>query len=188
MVEGNGLAMNPAGRAHRVWAVTALVLALATASSPAALATAGASRRASVYRGRLGPHGRIQLDIAGAHARLDFTARCKDEGPNALGEELVGSYPPRATEPSFEPVSGNVRRGRVAIDVEQPGESKDEARGAPTAHVRLHAKVTPERVSGEFSMDVEAGASLFDEPGPAEHCKTPELAFTAARIRVGGGE
>jgi hypothetical protein len=96
------------------------------------------------------------------------------------GTELIGTYPPEATEPSFEPVSGHVRAGGVTLDVEQPGESKDEARGSPTAHVELQARTTSRRVAGDFSLDVQEGASLFNEPEPSEHCKTPTIAFTAA--------
>jgi hypothetical protein len=99
------------------------------------------------------------------------------------GSELIGTYPPEATEPSFEPVSGHVHAGSMTLDVEQPGESKDEARGSPTAHIELRARATSRRVEGVFSLDVEEGASLFDEPEPSEHCKTPRIAFTAALAR-----
>jgi hypothetical protein len=96
------------------------------------------------------------------------------------GSELIGTYPPEATEPSFEPVSGHVHAGKLTVEVEQPGESKDEARGSPTAHVELHARTTSRRVKGVFSLDLEEGASLFNEPGPSQHCRTPSIAFTAA--------
>jgi hypothetical protein len=100
------------------------------------------------------------------------------------GSELIGTYPPEATEPSFEPVSGHVHAGSLTVEVEQPGESKDEARGSPTAHVELHARTTSRRVRGVFFMDVEEGPSLFNEPGPSEHCSTPSIAFTAALARA----
>ena len=130
----------------------------------AAIARGQANHHVAVYRGKLGPHGRIQLDIAGSRARVYFTVQCREEG-RAVGHALVGTYPPEATEPYFEPVSGYLRSGRVAIDVEQPGESKDEARAAPTAHVRLHARSRSTHVSGIFSMDVEeGGTNVFGEP------------------------
>ena len=133
-----------------------------------------------MYRGKLGPHGRIQLDLAGSRATVYFTARCRWQGPRVTGNALIGTYPPEATEPSFEPVSGHIRAGSLALDSEQPGESNDEARGSPTAHIELHARATSRRVRGTFSLDVEEGPSLFDEPEASEHCKTPSIAFTAA--------
>jgi len=165
----------------RVASGVVLLLLLSTiAATPAAGASARASRDTTVYRGKLGPHGRIRLDLAGSRATVYFTARCKWQGPSMSGSELIGTYPPAATEPTFEPVSGRVHAGSVTLDVEQPGESKDEARGSPTAHVELHARATPRHVTGVFSLDVEEGASLFNEPGPNEHCKSPSIAFTAA--------
>jgi hypothetical protein len=137
-----------------------------------------------VYRGKLGPHGRIQLDLSGSRATVYFTARCRWQGPRVIGNSLIGTYPPNATEPSFEPVSGRLHAGSVTVDSEQPGESNDEARGSPTAHIELDARATSSRVRGSFSLDVEEGPSLFDEPEPSEHCKTPSIAFTAALARV----
>jgi hypothetical protein len=149
-------------------------------ATPAAVASARVSRHTSVYRGKLGSHGRIQLDVAGSRATVYFTARCRWQGPGMSGSELIGTYPPEATEPTFEPVPGHVHAGSLTVEVEQPGESKDEARGSPTAHVELHARTMPRRVKGVFSLDVEEGASLFNEPGPSEHCRTPRITFTAA--------
>src|ERR1039457_3910867 len=56
--------------------------------------------------------------------------------------------------------SGLTPPGRVSIDEEEFGESHDESSGAPTAHVKLRALVTPHRVKGVFSVDVSGGASL----------------------------
>jgi hypothetical protein len=149
-------------------------------ATPVSVASAHASRQTSVYRGKLGPHGRIQLDVAGTRATLYFTARCKWQGPNMAGSALIGTYPPAATEPSFEPVSGRLHAGSVTLDAEQPGESTDEARGSPTAHIKLRARITSRHAKGVLSLDVEEGASVFDEPEPSEHCTTPSIAFTAA--------
>jgi hypothetical protein len=156
----------------------------ATAAPPVAGAPARTSSHTSVYRGKLGPHGRIQLDLAGSRVTVYFTARCRWQGPRVTGSALIGTYPPDATEPSFEPVSGHVRGGSVTLNSEQPGESTDEARGSPTAHVELHARATSRRVRGTFSLDVAEGPSLFDEPEASEHCTTPSIAFMAALTRA----
>lgn len=149
-----------------------------------AAAPARASSHTSVYRGKLGPHGRIQLDLDGSRATVYFTARCRWQGPRVTGTDLIGTYPPDATEPSFEPVPGQVRAGILTLDSEQPGESNNEARDSPTAHIELHARATSRRVRGTFSLDVQEGPSLFDEPEASEHCKTPSIAFTAPLARA----
>jgi hypothetical protein len=176
-------------QSHLNYATVAATLALVLAMSGGALAVtvpAEASPHAVIYRGKLGRHGRIRIDVLGSRSRVYFDASCKGEGREPQVEE-VGTYPPSpATDPSFEPFggAGSVHAGRVSIDEEEFGESHDESSGAPTAHVKLRALVTPHRVKGVFSVDVSGGASLFPSgpaPEPVEHCKSGNVAFTATR-------
>jgi hypothetical protein len=161
----------------RVCVVTSLLLCTGALCSP----SAEAAQHVQVYTGRVGGHGSIRIDVKRGRARVYFNVSCQ----SAQGgqPELLSTGEGVQGPGNISPLSGHVRRGRLAIKRAEEVEEHDEAAaGNPEVSIVFSAHVTSGRVSGQIALQQSEVAGLGLDPSlsiPA--CTTGILDFVARR-------
>lgn len=159
-------------RAVSVGFVAVKLLAAVTAALVAA-SVADASTHPLVYKGRLGRHGTMEIDIARSRATVYFFAPCQgqDVGTNAADSGGVSYDPPR----------GRVRAGHLRIASNETGFSHDEGSSSPPARIRIKAVVASDHITGTFRLDQGAGSSVANGSAGISGCSTGKIRFMIRR-------
>jgi hypothetical protein len=145
---------------------------------------AGARGSVRVYRGPLGKHGAIRIDLADSRARIYFAIPCVTAGSGAT-EQVVTSPPPgrdSLEDGSVEPIQGRVRGGRLSIKESGTVETHNEFNTPPEATIAVSARITPHGITGVLSLRQSQSPGLDGNPAETiPGCSSGTVTFTARR-------